>query len=163
MSRRHIALLTASLAACSPASSSIGDDTRASEIDALVQAIDPLPSEPSSIEEGPAGAPTEEGDYRCVTRPISETRQHEELVAFSANSESMWPGALVRGDSVYSGLFTQIVRPRAPATISVSLENISGHRSAEMTSPSLSAFREAVAGIVEQEVTGATPANIFAQ
>ena len=136
---------------------------RTAAIDALVRGIDALPTAPPSIEEGDAGDPTTEGDYRCVTRPVAETRQHDQLVAFAANSEAMWPGALVRGDSIYSGLFTQIVAPRAPATISVSLENIEGRRSAVMDAPSLSAFREAVASIVAQEVTGATPANIYAE
>ncbi|HTE54194.1 MAG TPA: thiol-activated cytolysin family protein, partial [Kofleriaceae bacterium] len=90
-------------------------------------------------------------------------RQHEELVALSANSESMWPGAMLRGDSVATGLFTQIVRPRAPATISISLENLDGARSAVMERPSLSAFREAIGGILAQEVTGSTPANLYAE
>jgi len=136
---------------------------RTAAIDTLVRGIDPLPTDAPAVVEGDAGQPTSEGDYRCVTRPISETRQHDQLVAFAANSEAMWPGALVRGDSIYSGLFTQIVASRAPATVSVSLENIDGHRSAVMEAPSLSSFREAVAGIVAQEVTGATPANIYAE
>ena len=124
------------IAACAADEPEFEVSDRTAAIDALVRGIDTLPTPPPSIEEGEASDPTTEGDYRCLTRPISETRQHDQLVAFSANSESMWPGALVRGDSIYSGLFTQIVEPRAPATISVSLENIEGHRSAVMESPS---------------------------
>jgi thiol-activated cytolysin len=153
----------ATVAACGGSQPEFETSDRTAAIDALVRGIDALPTSPPSIEEGAASDPTIEGDYRCITRPIAETRQHDELVAFSANSESMWPGALVRGDSIYSGLFTQIVEPRAPATISVSLENIAGRRSAAMESPSLSSFREAVGSIVEKEVTGATPANIYAE
>jgi thiol-activated cytolysin len=157
-------LITLTLsAACADDQPTFETSERTAAIDALVRGIDALPTAPASIEEGEPSDPTAEGDYRCLTRPISETRQHDQLVAFSANSESMWPGALVRGDSIYSGLFTQIVEARAPATISVSLENIAGHRSAVMESPSLSSFREAVGSIVEKEVTGATPANIYAE
>ena len=133
------------------------------DIDDLVRGIDPLPTGEASRVEGEPGPAAREGDYQCVTRPVTETRQHEDLVAFAANSEAMWPGAIVRGDSIASGLFTQIVRPRAPATISVSLENLDGRRSASMTEPSLSVFREALAGILSQEVTGATAANIYSE
>lgn len=150
-------------AGCSADEVDPAEQTSASEIDALVRGIASLPSEPPSRVEGPPGPAAREGDYQCVTRPVAETRRHEDLVAFAANSEAMWPGALLRGDSIGSGLFTQIVRPRAPATISVSLENIDGRRSAVMEQPSLSAFREALAGILAQEVTGATAANLYAE
>jgi thiol-activated cytolysin len=139
------------------------DEGGGSDIDELVRSIAPLAADPPSREEGPPLPATREGDYQCIVRPVTETRRHEELVAFAANSEAMWPGALVRGDSIASGLFTQIVRPRAPATISVSLENIDGRRSAVMEEPSLSAFREALGGILAQEVTGATAANLYAE
>jgi thiol-activated cytolysin len=162
--RRHLLFsLLLVAAACAGEDPAFETSERTAEIDALVRGIDALPTAPPSVEEGEAGAPTDEGDYRCITRPVSETRQHDQLVAFAANSEAMWPGALVRGDSIYSGLFTQIVAPRAPATISVSLENIEGRRSAVMDAPSLSSFREAIASIVAKEVTGATPANIYAE
>ena len=145
---------------------SSGDDggsTREAEIDALIRGIPPLPSDPPGRIEGPPGPTAREGDYECAVRPVTETRQHEELVAFAANSESMWPGAMLRGDSVGTGLFTQIVRPRSPATISISLENLAGARSAVMQEPSLSSFREAIGGILSQEITGATPANLYAE
>jgi thiol-activated cytolysin len=141
----------------------IPDPDEGAAIDELVRGIEPLPSEPPSRVEGRPGESARRGDYLCAHRPVTETRQHEELVAFAANSEAMWPGALVRGDSVGTGLFTQIVRSRAPVTISVSLENLDGHRSAVMEKPSLSSFREAVGPILAQELTGATPANLFAE
>jgi thiol-activated cytolysin len=139
------------------------EDGSASDIDELVRDIEPLAAPAPARVEGEAGPAAREGDYQCVTRPVTETRQHESLVALAANSEAMWPGALVRGDSIASGLFTQIVRPRAPATISVSLENLDGRRSAVMEEPSLSAFREALGGILAQEVTGSTAANLYAE
>jgi thiol-activated cytolysin len=172
------ALLVAfSLSGCSAAGSGSGPDpgsdegqdpdpadaARASEIDALVRAIPTLAADAPARVEGDPGPAAREGDYQCFTRAVTETRQHEDLVAFAANSESMWPGAIVRGDSVASGLFTPIVRPRRPATVSVSLENIDGSRSAVMDAPSLSAFREAMASILSQDVTGATPANIYSE
>ena len=112
-----LVFLAAAPTACSTDATGPEVSDRTIAIDELVRGIDPLPSDPPSIVEGEASDPTDEGDYRCVTRPVRETRQHDQLVAFAANSETMWPGALVRGDSIYSGLFTQIVASRAPGTV----------------------------------------------
>ncbi len=165
-----LTLTLATLAACSsggdddldPAPDP-GDPVEESEIDQLVRSVPALPADPPSRTESEAGPTSRRGDYQCVTRTVTETQRHEDLVAFAANSEAMWPGAIIRGDSIASGLFTQIVRPRAPATISVSLENIDGARSAVMEAPTLSAFREALAGILSQDVTGSTPADIYSE
>ena len=101
-----------------------------------------------------------EGEYVCTTQRFSETGQFDKIVAYAANSESLWPGAIVGGDSVVSGLFRQEVLPRAPLTISIGLENLAGSKSATMKSPSLSASREAVGKILSSELSGSTPAMI---
>lgn len=101
-----------------------------------------------------------EGEYLCTTERFSETGQFDKIVAYAANSESLWPGAIVGGDSVVSGLFRQEVMPRAPLTISVGLESLGGSRSATMQSPSLSSSREAVSSILSSSIDGATPAMI---
>jgi thiol-activated cytolysin len=75
----------------------------------------------------------------------------------------LWPGALVSADSVLSGLFTQIVLPRSPATISVSLENLGGTKQATIKDPSLASYREALAGILDAEITGSTAANLYSE
>ncbi len=139
------------------------DAAERAAIDAFVRGLSPLPVAPLEKVESPPGEPLREGDYSCTTHELSETRQYDRIVAYVANSESMWPGALLRGDSLYSGAFTQVVASRAPMTISVSLENLGGGRSAELSEPSLSSFREAIGDILSAEVTGDTPANIFSE
>jgi len=129
-------------------------------IDAYIRSLPRLPSEPPKVVEGQRSAATTEGDYSCSSTTYSETRQHDEVVAYAANSDSLWPGALVGGDSIYSGLFTQLVLPRRPMTVSVSLENLAGAKSARLQQPSLSSFREAISTILAANVTGATPARI---
>ena len=42
------------------------------------------------------------------------SRLEDRIVAYAANSDSLWPGAIVSADSVVSGFFTQVVLPRAP-------------------------------------------------
>jgi thiol-activated cytolysin len=75
----------------------------------------------------------------------------------------MYPGAIVSADSVLTGLFTQVVLPRAPATISVSLENLAGSKQAVVKNPSLSSYRDALSGILDAEITGSTPANLYSE
>jgi thiol-activated cytolysin len=140
-----------------------GDAAERAAIDAFVRGLSPLAVAPAEKIEGEPFEPVREGDYSCTTQELSETRQYDRIVAYAANSESMWPGALLRGDSLYSGAFTQVVAPRAPLTFSVSLENLGGARSAELPAPTLSSFREAIGSILSADVTGDTPANIYSE
>src|SRR6185503_432204 len=94
---------------------------------------------------------------------LQETRQYDRIVAYAANSDSLYPGAIVSTDSVLTGLFTQIVLPRAPETISVSLQNLGGTKQATVTDPSLASYRDAVSQILDADVTGSTPANIYSE
>lgn len=137
-------------------------DDRAA-IDEYIRGLGTLPVADEQVEEGTATAAVQEGDYSCSRQNFRETRQYDKLVAYAANSESLWPGAIVAGDSIYEGLFTPIVMDRAPLSFSVSLENLSGAKSATMDKPSLSEFREALGWILSSEVTGATPANLYAE
>lgn len=105
----------------------------------------------------------ESGDYNCVTDKISETRRYDRVVALSANSESLWPGAIVRGDSIDNGLFTQIPFDRKPMSFSVSLSNLDGDKSVTLYSPKLSTYRDAVDELMNQTVKGDTPANLYAE
>ncbi|MCE9572118.1 MAG: thiol-activated cytolysin family protein [Deltaproteobacteria bacterium] len=133
------------------------------DIDSYIRALPYLPADPPAVVEGQRSAPTREGDYQCTSQNLQETRQYDKIVAYAANSESLWPGAMVGGESVYTGLFSQIVFPRKPLTISVSLDNLAGAKSAVLPDPSLASFREAVSNILASTITGATPANIYSE
>lgn len=132
-------------------------------IDAYLRGLPYLPTEEPGVAEGDRSQPSREGDYQCVTQNLAETRQYDRIVAYAANSDSLWPGAIVAGDSVYSGLFSQVGFDRRPLTVSVSLENLAGAKSAVLEQPSLASYREAVASILAGELTGATPANIYSE
>jgi thiol-activated cytolysin len=160
-------LISCALAACSSAQSepqspdeSSGESSR---IDAYVGSLPYLPVQATSVTEGAASTVQREGDYACTTQQLEETRQYDRIVAYAANSDSMYPGAIIGADSVLTGLFTQIVVARAPATISVSLENLGGSKLAVVQSPSLSSVRDALAGILDSEITGSTPANLYSE
>ena len=126
----------------------VGD---ADAIDAYLRELPFLPTMPPGVNEGDRTTPAREGDYQCVRQNLSETRQFDRIVAYAANSDSLWPGAIVAGESVYSGLFSQVGFERRPLTISVSLENLVGAKSATLEHPSLSSFREALTGILDSD------------
>jgi thiol-activated cytolysin len=134
-----------------------------SDIDAYIRALDSIPAEPARVIEGDVMPGVRDGEYVCHSQQVQETRQYDEIVAYNAGSESLWPGALLRGDSVLTGQLSQVVFERQPATVSVSLENLAGAKSATIQNPSLSSFRDSITGILDAEVTGATPANIHAE
>jgi thiol-activated cytolysin len=132
-------------------------------IDSYIESLPYLPVDPPQVVQGSASAAQVDGDYSCTTQNLKETRNYDEIVAYAANSDSLYPGAIVSADSVVSGLFTQIVLPRAPATISVSLENLAGAKTATIAEPSLSAYRDALSGILDASITGSTPANLYSE
>jgi thiol-activated cytolysin len=151
------------LGACAASSNPEPDDTHLAEIDAYIRSLPYLPVAAAEVVEGTTTAAQRTGDYSCTKENLKETRQYDRIVGYAANSDSLWPGAIVSADSVVSGLFTQVVMPRAPATISVSLENLAGGKTATIDSPSLSTYRDALAGVLSSEITGSTPANIYSE
>ncbi len=146
-----------------PACSTDIANTASSSIDDYIATLPYLPVDPPAVTMGTPSAASPEGDYSCTTQNLKETRQFDRIVAYAANSDSLYPGAIVSADSVLSGLFTQIVLPRAPETISVSLENLGGAKTATIAEPSLSAYRDALSGILDAEITGSTPANLYSE
>ncbi len=116
--------LALSVAACAGESPVVDSLSQASAIDDYIRSLDLLPTTPPGVAEGPSSGPQQEGDYQCISQNLSETRQFDRIVAYAANSDSLWPGAIVAGESVYSGLFAQVGFERKPLTISIGLENL---------------------------------------
>ncbi len=160
---RALSIALISVAACSSSVEDLGVVGDPDAIDAYIRGLPYLPTQEPGVAEGDRSAPAREGDYQCTSQNLSETRQFDRIVAYAANSDSLWPGAIVAGESVYSGLFAQVGFERRPLTVSVSLENLVGAKSAELTHPSLASYREALAGILDAEINGATPANIYSE
>ncbi|MBT8491413.1 MAG: hypothetical protein KJO07_00015, partial [Deltaproteobacteria bacterium] len=66
----------------------VGTDD-ADRINAYIRGLGQATIDDNEIEESPASAPYTDGDYRCITQSYKETRQHDKIVAFGANSESL--------------------------------------------------------------------------
>ncbi len=132
-------------------------------IDDYIRSLQMLSTAPPSREATNMSAPQRQGDYSCTTEDISETRNYDRVVALAANSNSLWPGALIDGSSVAGGLFTEAVFPRQQLAVSISLENLTGKRSVLIEHPSLSAYRDAVGALLEAQLQGESAASIYSQ
>jgi thiol-activated cytolysin len=164
MARPTLALILSlplAIAACTVEMA--GDVGDPDAIDAYLRSLPYLPTQPPGVDQHATSEAVREGDYQCTTQNLTETRQYDRIVAYAANSDSLWPGAIVAGDSIYDGLFSQVGFDRRPLTISVSLENLAGGKSARLEQPSLSSYRDALAGILAAEIDGATAANIYSE
>jgi len=100
------------------------------------------------------------GDEYTVTARYRAAPEFSEVLALDANSDVVWPGAVIQGESVFSGDYVPFAGKRAPLTFSISLENIQGKRFAAVESPRLSAIRQAVGDILAQNLAGSTPARV---
>ena len=156
--------LVVAVGACTPADPEIPIEESDDPIDQLFAALGALPVEAARRVEGTPGAGVTDGDYRCIDTPIDEVRQYDQLLGQLAVGDVLWPGSMLRGDSVHSGRLTPLVVERAPLTFSVSLESLGGGgHSATLPSPSLSSYRDAIGKLLAQQVSGSTPARISAE
>jgi thiol-activated cytolysin len=147
------------LAACAPS----GDGDEAARIDAWVfdLGVEQLPAPALEVDELAGGK--DDGDYTCSHERWSETRQYDRITSMVANSQSLYPGALVGADALTTGLLAPKILPRSPLRFSASLEGVlDGDISATVDAPSLSAFRDAMHEILGANVIGQTAANVSA-
>jgi hypothetical protein len=130
-------------------------------IDAYVYSLGTPWLEPAEEHAGEPGPMKPAGDYTCSETNFFETKQYDKVIAFAANSHTLFPGAVVGGNSIQTGLFVPKVLPRAPIDISASLEGVvDGPISATLDEPTMSAYRDAMAQILDAPLIGNTPAAI---
>lgn len=98
--------------------------------------------------------------YECSVQEYEVAAEFNEQVCLNPTSDILWPGSIIDGNTIETGDYVPIVTARNPVTISVSLENLQGIKSKTVENPKLSTMREAIAEIMSQEVTGATPARV---
>jgi thiol-activated cytolysin len=158
-----LSLLTSSalLSACAAQATDLSE--RAALIDAYIGGIGSFAVTPAGQTRSALSSPQDDDDFSCAYQDVAETKHYDRLVAYSANSDSLWPGAMIDGRSLTTGQLTQLTFDRAPLSISVSLGNLDGKKSFELATPKLSSYREAVSEILASELSGSTPANLYAE
>ncbi|NER11706.1 thiol-activated cytolysin [Muriicola jejuensis] len=120
--------------------------------------------EESPISQTESSAPERDSDdtsLECVTRTYKGAPGFNEMFTLDPTTDVIYPGALLKGESITTGEYIGINADRAPITVSTSLSNITGSPSIEIKDPNkLSEVREGINELLNREVNGATPAQI---
>ena len=117
-------------------------------------------SEPQEIEVVEAPGREEGTDLECSVVRYKATPGYNELFLLDPTSDVIYPGALMKGESIATGEYTPIIASRKPITLSISLQNLDGDIAVDVDEPKLSTVRKKINEILSSNVNGATPAKI---
>ncbi len=118
-------------------------------------------SSESSIVETASTSPERVGatEFECSTQNFEGAPGFNELFMLDPTTDVIYPGSMLKGETIPTGEYSRINVDRAPITMSISLSNISGKPSVTINDPNkLSEVREGIKELLNREVTGATPA-----
>jgi thiol-activated cytolysin len=102
---------------------------------------------------------TDGTELRCTQTDYSLTKVPERFVALNPNADVLWPGSLVQGKSMASGILDPIPVDRAPGAITLTIASGGGGPFfRELPRPSLSSATQAVNDILST-YGGKTPAK----
>lgn len=160
------ALMTAAilLAACSgddPTAPDTVPDDDFQRILADAGKVQPLGEEHDTVVE----TTEEEEDGIRYTYEVHDALENLESVAYlGLNDDIVWPGNMVRGEHAHQFVYEPIGAPRAPFTMSISMESasIGGDLSETVQTPSLSNVRQGINDLVTRVFTENThvPAQV---
>lgn len=129
---------------------------------AVNEFINGLPKFPQPLEEAPVQtgqATAQDEEYIYTTTTYEAAEGFDTHVALDPQSDVIFPGGLIQGNTINDGRYVPIVASRKPITISVSLQGVQGEVSRTIDDPKLSTVRQALNDILNQEVTGEQPAG----
>lgn len=115
---------------------------------------------PEELGESDPERDTEDASLECYVKTFKAAPGYDEMLSLDPSTDVIFPGALLKGESIPTGEYIPITTNRAPITLSASLTNISGSPVVEIVDPKLSTVREGIKTILDQEVTGATGARL---
>ena len=120
------------------------------------------PAEESTEEVGEPNPERDPDDVtqECVVQRYKTSPGFDEMLSLDPTTDVIYPGAMLKGESIPTGEYIGINGGRAPITLSVSLQNINGTSSVEIDNPNLATVREGINSILQQGVSGATPARL---
>lgn len=101
---------------------------------------------------------TDDEEYYYTTTKYRAAAGFDEQIVLNPTTDVIYPGALVKGESILDGSYTLIPASRKPITISTSLTG-SESVTIEIEDPKLSTTRQAVSDLMTQEYS-VPPANI---
>lgn len=145
-------------------SCAIEGPSQAEQINAYVEGLESVPSEifPDVTNSETPAATTPDGNYSCSSVNLTKTVPLTEVSILSGITSDLFPGAILRGDSLYNGTFAVSGIDRKPMIYSLSVQDGTGaQRSATMENPSLSQFRDTFGVVLSQANLGNVPVSAF--
>lgn len=137
--------------------------TTSDTLQRFIIGIEPLPlaetTEPETIEDSESTARIDGVDYKVTEKTRQQTMAVHELVAFDPNADALWPGSLVQGKSLQTGVLAPIALPRAPGTVTLTTPLDVPRTSFVLERPSLAAAQQAIQELLAP-VQRATPARL---
>lgn len=103
-------------------------------------------------------ATEQDQEYNYTISYYSAAAGYDEQIVLNPQTDVIYPGALIKGESILDGSYLPISVGRKPITISTSLQG-SGTVSVKVDDPKLSTVREAVNSLMNQEYD-VPPANL---
>jgi cysteine-rich repeat protein len=139
--------------------------SEAEQINAYILGIGELPPvQAGTVPDGPPVPFNSDNDnYECTSQSVTKTEPVSELSVLQDGTTFIFPGAILRGDSLQGGGLTEAAFNRKPLRYSLSvLDGASAPRSVVMDNPNLSAFRDTIGIVLEQANLGnvATSSNV---
>ncbi len=96
----------------------------------------------------------------CVVNKYKMAPGFSEMILLDPTSDVIYPGAMLKGESIPTGEYIGITGNRSPITLSVSLENLNGKPSAYIENPNINTVRTGVKDMLQQGVTGSASAKV---
>ncbi|GMN08940.1 hypothetical protein MTsPCn9_06040 [Croceitalea sp. MTPC9] len=103
---------------------------------------------------------TEDTTLECTTKTYKGAPGFNEMFTLDPTTDVIYPGALLKGETIPTGAYERISGERAPITISASLQNIAKVKVDIENPDKLSNVRQGIADLLNQEVNGSTAAAI---
>lgn len=139
------------------------DPLAPSTIDAVLQAAGKVSTLGADQDEVTSSSEID-GEYRYYYETHDAIENLENVTCLGLNDDVIWPGSLVRGEHAYSYVYEPIIIPRAPVTLSISLEGTgSGATLSEVVgAPSLSTVRQGISNLVSRALASnvSAPAQV---
>ena len=132
------------------------------DFDAHVRALGKInmpPSHSEPVQTGTAQTNWYGNDY-TVTAWYRAAPEFSEVLALDPGSETIWPGAVLQGQSVLQGDYVPLTGKRAPLSVSISPANTQIKRFVSIENPRLADMRQAIGEILSQNLIGSVQAKI---
>lgn len=162
-----IALMLIGMTGCNPddpTPSDFASDEQVAEFNSILAGLQSFvqADETATEEVGTPEKSRDESDVtqECAVQKYKMAPGFDEMLSLDPTTDVIYPGAMLKGESIPTGEYIGINGGRAPITLSVSLQNINGKSSVDINDPNIATVREGINGVLQQGVSGATAARL---